>query len=157
MKQSNVKRLAYAAYVAVPTIALALLMGTAASAHGWGWSKTQDLDELAQRQREMFQEQADLLGTSVDTVKNAWSQGKTMTELAQELGLSEDELQTKLEETRKTELKQRLQTLVDKGVITQTQADQRYAFMEQRLNDKDQGRGMGRMMPGGWGRHGPGF
>ena len=155
MKQTNARRFAYIAYTTVPTVALALLMGTTASAHGWGWAKTQNPEELAQRQQQMFQEQADLLGTGVDTVKNAWAQGKTFVELAKDLGLSETDLNTKMQEARKAEIKNHLQTLVSQGVITQTQADQRYAFMEQRANITTPGRG--RMMLGGWGRHGPGF
>lgn len=149
----------YFTYAVVPVAALALfLTTTSASAHGWGWFKNADPAEVAQRQQEMFQDQADLLGTTVDKVKDAWAKGQTTAELAEELGISETDLQNKMKETRKLELKEHLQALVTQGVITQEQADQRYAFMDERMDSATPGKAMGRMMfGGGMGRHGPGF
>lgn len=146
----NLKK--YATYSILPLAALALFVSTSASAHGFGWSKNIDPEELATRQQEMWQDQADLLGTTVDTVKNAWAQGKNMKELAEELGLDETELQAKIKAARQTEMKSHLQTLVTKGVITQAQADQRFAYMEKQAQNAPTGQGMGR-----GGRHGGGM
>lgn len=140
----------YLALAAAPLLALALFAGNAASAHGWMLNA--DPDELARHQQDMFQRQATLLNTTVDVVKNAWAQGKGTRELAQELGINDADLQNKMREQHKAELKGQLQTLVQKGVITQAQADQRYAALEQRLNQVKAGRGMrGMFGHRGWG------
>ena len=144
----------YSIYGVLPLAALALLATNTVSAHGFGWGRNVDPDELATHQQEMFQEQADLLGTNVDTVKNAWAQGKNMKELAQELGLNETDLQAKMKAVRQAEMKSHLQTLVTKGVITQAQADQRYTFMEQHMANEPAWLGMGM---GRGGRHGGGL
>jgi len=78
----------------------------------------------------MFDNEAQILGISVDEVKNAWAQGKTMMQLAQEKGITEAQLQAKIKDARTAQLKIQLQTLVSSGVITQAQADQRLAYMQ---------------------------
>ena len=143
----------YSVYAILPIAALALFATNTASAHGWG--RNIDPTELAQQQQTMFQEQADLLGTTVDKVKDSWAKGQTIADLADELGLSETDLQTKMKAARLAEMKTQLQTLVDKGIITQTQADQRYNFIAEHTGNVAPGKHMGRMMFGGWGRHGP--
>ncbi len=145
----------YLAYSVIPIAALALFITNTASAHGWGWAKNLDPQEVAEKQQAMFQEQADLLGTTLDKVKGSWAKGQTLTDLADELGISETDLQAKMKANRLAEMKSHLQSLVDQGVITQAQADQRYSFMEQRAGEAAPGKHMGRMMFGGWGRHGP--
>lgn len=151
--EKNITR--YLAYSVIPIAALALFVTNTASAHGWGWGKNLDPQETAQRQQEMFQEQADLLGTSVDKVKDSWAKGQTLADLADELGISESDLQAKIKSNHLSQLKSNLQTLVTQGVITQTQADQRYDFMANQIGNEAPGKHMGRMMFGGWGRHGP--
>src|SRR3989338_7128879 len=143
MKKFHAK---YLAYAAIPVAAFALLLTNTALAHGWGWGGKVDPEQFAQQQQTMFQEQADLLGTNIDQVKNAWAQGKTMMELADELGLSETDLQNKMRTVHLADLKTRLQTLVTNGIITQIQADQRYSFMEQHMTSAAPGKTMGRMM-----------
>ncbi len=120
----------YLIYAAMPVLAVALLLATEASAHGFGMFRGNATpQELATRHAEMFQEQAALLGVSVDDVKSAWAQGKSLWELAQEKGISEDQLQAKMKEARLAQIKSHLSTLVSQGVITQAQADQRYSWM----------------------------
>jgi hypothetical protein len=139
----------YLAYAIIPTLAFVAAVGaTTASAHGWGMMSNATPDEIAQRQTEMFQEKADLLGIGVDELKNYWAQGKDVREIAEEKGISEETIQSKMQEQRKAQMTEHLKTLVDKGVITQQQADQRLQFMEQN-QDK-----FGRMGRGG--RHGMG-
>ena len=144
----------YSIYGILPLAVLALFITNTASAHGWGWGKNIDPQELAQRQQEMFQEQADLLGTTTDKVKDSWAKGQTLADLAGELGISETDLQAKMKAVRQAEMKSHLQTLVTKGVITQAQADQRYTFMEQHMANEPAGLGMGM---GRGGRHGGGL
>lgn len=154
--KKNLKK--YVAYSILPVAAFALLLSNNASASGWGWAKNADPAEVAEHQQAMFENQASLLGTNIDTVKNAWAQGKTMSALADELGVSESDLQTKIRAAHQAEMKSHLQTLVEKGVITQAQADQRSTYIGQRMADSPTGagRGMGRhgMRGGGLGGFG---
>ncbi|MFH1890956.1 MAG: hypothetical protein ABIJ91_05355 [Candidatus Kuenenbacteria bacterium] len=119
----------YIAYGILPVLALALA-GTA-SAHGlWGGFRNATPQEIAQHQTERFQNQSDLLGVSVDEVKSAWAQGKTMRELAEEKGISQEDLHAKIKAAREQRMKDYVQALVDNGVITQEQANQRLEFMQ---------------------------
>ncbi len=102
-----------------------------ASACGWfGGFSSLTPDQIATQQQTMFQNQAQILGISVDEVKNAWTQGKSFSQLATDKGITQEQLQTKLNDFRTQQLKTQLQSLVDKGVITKTQADQRLQFMQ---------------------------
>jgi competence protein ComGC len=102
-----------------------------AMAHGMmGGGNTLTPTELAARQTERFTTEAVLLGITVDEVKNYWAQGKGVREIATEKGISNETLQAKMTELKKTEAKARLATLVSQGVITQAQADARIASIE---------------------------
>lgn len=129
-------------YAFLPAVlGLGLVSVKAASAHGFlgGWGAATP-DEIAAKHQTMFQEQADLLGISIDDVKNAWAQGKSLLQLAQEKGITQAQLQTKLQDLRTTQMKAQLQALVDKGIITQTQADTRLATLQAKVSQ-----GTGRM------------
>ena len=86
-------------------------------------------------------------GISIDEVKAAWAAGKDLVELAEEHGISKEQLKTKMEEARKAHMKSQLQALVEKGVITQDQADARLESLEAE-HDK---RGMGMKKSGFFG------
>lgn len=132
------KYLVYAATLPVFTLGFA----GAASAHGWFGAVSPE--ELANRHTAMFEEQANLLGASIDEVKNAWADGKTLFELAEEKGITKDQLRAKLEELKKEKLKSQLQALVQSGVITQAQADRRLGALE-KFEGKKGFRGAGMM------------
>lgn len=121
----------YVLTLGLPLAALLAVGPAVASAHGW-MAVGASPDEVAQRQTQMFQEQANLLGISVDDVKNAWAQGRNLKELAQEKGISDDQLKAKLTELHRKLMAEHLKTLVDKGVITQQQADQRLQVVQQK-------------------------
>lgn len=91
-----------------------------------------------------FQQQATMLGISVDEVKAAWAQGKTIKQLAKERGISMDQLHAKMKDLHLSKLKARLDTLVSKGVITQAQADKRYQTLQANVaNAKGHMKGFG--------------
>lgn len=138
----------YIAYIAVPALALTLLTSGIAYAKGGGWGMGSNLtpDQIATNQQERFQNEANLLGVSVDEIKNAWAQGKNLQQLATEKGITETQLQQKLSEQRQQQMKSNLQTLVDKGVITQAQADLRLQYMQNNTQNRGKGRGMGMHM-----------
>ncbi len=114
---------------AIPVLGLGLLAGgQAISAAGFlGANATPQ--EIATRQQTMFDKQAALLGIDVNKVKDAWATGKTLQELATENGITEAELQEKMAAERTADMEAQIQALVDQGVVTQAQADQRLAYM----------------------------
>lgn len=142
----------YIAYVVAPVLGLALLAAATASAHGFFGFGGSNLtpDEIAQKRQTQFQGAANLLGLSVDDVKAAWAKGESLQQLAQDHGISQDQLKQKMLDAGNQQTQQRLQVLVDKGVITQAQADSRLQFMQQ-LAQNGKGGHLGRGFRGGWG------
>ena len=109
------------------------LMGAGAASANWfglfgGSSATPE--QIATRQQTIFDQEAQILGVSVDDVKNAWADGKTFQQLAQEKGITQEQLQTKMKDLRTQQIKSQLQTLVGKGVITQDQMNKRLQFIQ---------------------------
>jgi len=143
-------------YAILPVLGLAFLVGPAsASAMGFGWFGgfgKADPDAIASRMQTMFQNEATLLGISVDEVKNCWAQGKNIGQCAQDHGITQEQLQQKMKDARAQQLKAQMQALVDKGIITQAQADQRLQWMQNKTQNA-KGHGFGRFMKGmrGWG------
>lgn len=77
------------------------------SAHGMFWGGKLDPQEVVSQQQTMFQSQADLLGISVDKLKNYWAQGKNIKDIMTELGISQDDLQAKMKAQRLNQEKER--------------------------------------------------
>lgn len=147
----NNKKIKLFASVAIPIIGIALLGTGVASARGMGgmgggmWNALTP-EQISSQHQAMFQEQASLLGISVDDIKNGWAQGKTLKQMATEHGITASQLAERLNANRISEMKAQLQYLVSSGVITQTQADSRLQFMQ---NNEKNGKGM---MGNGFGR-----
>ena len=116
----------------LPLLGLAFMGANLASAHGW-FSGGLSPDEIATHQQSMFDAQATMLGISVDELKDKWAEGKTLHEIAEEKGITAEQLRERMMLAKKDQLKAHLQTLVEKGIITQAQADKRASVMEQRL------------------------
>jgi hypothetical protein len=123
------------AYALIPVIGLGLLGAGVASAHGMfgGTMSSLTPDQIATRQQAMFQNEANLLGISVDAVKAAWAQGKTFAQMAQDNGITQAQLQQKMQDAWMQQLKTQLQALVDNGVITQAQSDARLQAVQSRM------------------------
>lgn len=132
-------------YAFVPAmLGVGLFTVNIASAHGWfGGFGTLSPDEIATRQQERFQHEAAILGISVDEVKNAWAQGKSLWELATEKGITQDQINQRMKDAFTQQMKTQIQALVDKGVITQTQADTRLQFMQNNAQNGKRMMGMG--------------
>lgn len=129
----------------LPIMGLALLGAGSVSAHGlFGMGMAnQTPEEIATRQQEMFQNEAKILGISVNEVKDAWAEGKTIQQIASEKGISQELIQARLKEARLEQAKTHLKALVDKGVITQAQADARLKVMQTRIDSGKGGMGRG--------------
>jgi len=112
---------------------------------GWGMMGVGDPDTVAQHWSEQIAQHASVLGISSDEMKTYWAQGKTLWDIAKEKGIVDADLQTRLKAQKEEQLKESLQTLVDKGVITQAQADARLQFMKENT---------GKFPAGRIGRHG---
>ncbi len=135
----------YLVYAALPTLAALTLGAGTASAHGmFGFGLGADInanaDQIASAQQAAFQNQANLLGVSVDVIKNGWAAGKTLGEIAKENNITPDQLQAKMKDAHLAQLKARLKVLVDKGIITQAQADARVKAMQ--TKQENHGKGM---------------
>jgi len=105
---------------------------------GWGFgfsNTTTTPDIIASRQTAMFQYEAQILGISVDDVKNAWADGKTMKQIMQEKNISQGQVNKNIKDYQIQQYKTQLQTLVTKGVITQAQADKRLQFMQNQIQN----------------------
>lgn len=144
----NKKRLI--ALAVIPIIGLGIIGASQVSA--FGRFSTANPEEMALSHETMFQEQAELFGVDVNKIKDAWANGKTMKDLSAELGISEEVIRQKMEDRRKTEMKSQLQILVEKGVITQVQADKRMEVAQNKFG-QNIGRG-GRARGGGFGMMG---
>lgn len=148
----------------IPALALMLTLAgaSAASAHGMfggGFGKFSNAtpEEIADHQQVMFQEKADLLGISVDEFKNYWAEGKDVREIADELGITDEELRTKMQAAHQQSMQEHMQVLVDQGVITQAQADARLQHMQDMQNNMGNGEGQGPFAGRHGGHHGFGF
>ncbi|HRH23052.1 MAG TPA: hypothetical protein PK295_00255 [Candidatus Magasanikbacteria bacterium] len=137
-------------YAVLPAIALALLGAGAVSAQGMGVGgsirgggpeggffifNNADPGEFASHQTQMFTSQAELTGLSVDEIKEAWAQGKNLDELLTEKGIDPETIRAKMKTAHEEKMKEQIQSLVTKGVITQAQADKRIEFMKNHKPD----------------------
>lgn len=126
-----------AALAFVPVLGLGLLGAQSASAHGWfGGFGNATPEEIAAKHQTMFDHQAKIFGLSVEEIKQAWADGKNIFDLAKEKGLTEEQLHARIKEGKTAELKTQLQSLVDKGIITQLQADKRLQLMTTSMETK---------------------
>ena len=95
-------------------------------AMGWGGGIS-DPDKFV----EHMTEQASILGVSLDEMKAYWAQGKTVQDIATAKGLTKEQLKAKMEAAAEARATANLKALVDKGVITQAQADSRAGVMKE--------------------------
>ena len=96
---------------------------------------------------ERAQALADTIGISVEDVQAAREAGQSPAEIAEENGLSRDELVAALIEERQAHLDE----AVASGDLTQEEADEKAADLDEKVNDfvDGEGRGDGRRGPGG--------
>jgi len=142
----------YIIYTTLSALALVLAGTGVASAHGWfGGFNNATPEEITQHQETMFQNKAELFGISVDEMKNYWAEGKNFKEIAEAEGITQEQLQEKEIEARQEQMQNHIQALVDNGVISQEQADNRLQFMEERTTNGKMGRGSHRGFGMGFG------
>ena len=139
-------------YAIFPVIGLGLLGFNAADAHGLfgglGGAAKMTLEQIVTRQQAMFQDEASMLGISIDIVKEGWAEGKNLLQIATEHGITKEQLQKKMKDAQTAQLKAQLQTLVDQGVITQAQANKRINYISHQFANGNFHKGFGRGMMG---------
>jgi hypothetical protein len=141
----------YLLYGIMPMFLLGLAGVGTASAQGW-FARNANIDPVvvAGDQEDRFAQEAAVLGISIEQVKDFWAQGKSPRDIIDELKLDETAIQSRMQAERQANMKTHVQALVDQGVITQAQADQRLEYI-QNNEGKFTGRGEG------IGRHGGGM
>lgn len=118
------------------TIAMIPVMGLSmfASSASMAFAAT-PAEKTAQHQENFFQKEASLLGLSLDEVKGAWAEGKRLLELAADHGISKDALKARIQAQAKAHVDERMDTLVERGVITRAQADKRKEAMNEKIEN----------------------
>ena len=136
----------YLSYFLLSVGILALSGIGIASAHrgefgGFGIVSSED---LIAHYEAMFEDKAEILGLTLDEIKEAWSEGKSLRELAEEKGISQEQLRESMMQKEQKRMEERLQALVDGGLITQEQADKRMNFMTEKFQNGESRRGFRR-------------
>jgi DNA-binding phage protein len=142
------KKSKFVAYAAMASLGMGIMGAGVASAHGLFWNVSSP-EQIAANQLTAFQHEAAMLGVSVDELKNEWAQGKSLEQIAQDHGITKEQLQQKMKDARVAQIKTSLQALVTNGVITQAQADARLQSI-QNNRATHPGRRGGRRMGLGW-------
>jgi len=124
--------------LAISLLGLAVASGASAF-WGGGGLRGGNLDPTQFAQK--LEQKAQLLGIPVAQMTQYWAEGKTIKEIADVIGLSQEELQEKMKANHTAMIQERMQALVDGGVITQEQADQKMQFMQDKMANKGFGRG----------------
>lgn len=129
----------------IPAFALAFLGAHAAQAHGFGLLGDKTPEGIATHQEAVFEHQSELTGISIETLKAGWAEGKNFWQIAEDNGVTKEELQTRMQEERQAKMKEHLSILVQQGVVTQEQADKRLSFMSAHEGEhKGEMKGVGR-------------
>jgi len=131
-------------YTLLSVVGLLLLGANLVSARGFGWFHGASNNEnIAERKQAMLERKADLLGISVEELKQGWAEKKSfMGAIHKGDGITDEE--------RKAKMTEYLQILIGKGVITQEQVDERLGFMESKLENGEGGRGFHKGFRRGW-------
>ncbi|MDO8509909.1 MAG: hypothetical protein Q7S24_02085 [bacterium] len=133
-------------YFMVPAFAFLALFGAGSALANGGSNQVWKLDPVkaVSDWTNRMSSDAGVLGISIDDMKNYWANGKNVAEIAKEKGISNADLQAKMKAIRIAEVKAQLQVLVEKGVITQAQADARLRFTQDNVGKKFNHMGRGR-------------
>lgn len=115
-------------YLTLFLISTLLVTATSAFAFGgWGkgWKIGFDIDKAVEKIQLMFEKWAKFLGLDVEKIKNYWAEGLSPKEIMEKEGISEEKVRENIKNLRLEQLKEFLQKLVDKGIITKEQMEKR--------------------------------
>lgn len=92
-----------------------------------------DPEIYSQQLQSKFEYWSQISGIDINKIKNYWAQGKTFREMSVLEKVDLNKVQEKNREYRLSQLRTNLQELVNKGIITQEQANQRLEFYRKKL------------------------
>lgn len=118
----------YLTYTIISILAVSLLSVGIVSANGWFGKAAHD--GMTQKHKGMFEYKAEALGMTIEELKQAWYDSKDLSEIAEDQGITLEELREQMKEQKKERMLAYMQTLVDEGKITQEQADEKIEWMQ---------------------------
>lgn len=92
-----------------------------------------DPETYSQQLQNKFEYWSKVSGIDVNKIKNYWAQGKSFREMLALEKVDFNKVQEKVREYKLDQLKKNIQELVEKGIITQEQANQRLGTYSNRL------------------------
>lgn len=124
-------------------LALILLLVFILTAHPtlafWGWKKGLkvgfDFEKATEKVGLMFERWAKILGINVEKIKEYWAEGLNPKEIMEKEGIDENKVKENIKGWKTEQLREFLQRLVDKGIITREQMEKRLKIEQQRLED----------------------
>lgn len=121
-------------YLILPLTLILLFSATSTFAF-WGFGRgigwTRDFEKATERIQAMFEKWSKILGISVEKIKDYWAQGLSPKEIMEKENISEDQVKANIKNLRLENLKEFLQKLVDKGIITKEQMEKRLEVEKQ--------------------------
>ena len=133
------KKILFYSLLAVGTVGL--VSASAISAQGFFYNHAMNSEGLEAKggYEKMLEAKAEVLGLSVEDLQTAKEQGQTFQDIAEDQGLSVDELCAQMQEKRQEFRAQKMEArkthieeLVANGTITREQADEKLEWLENR-------------------------
>ncbi len=122
--------------ILIPIFLAIFLFFVINSSYAYGFKSLNNQDYLTLMQQK-FENWSKILNLPLEEVKNYWAQGKNLFMIAQEKGISLESIQNKMRELRLEQEKQRLNYLVEKGIITKEQMEKRLNYFNQNMENKN--------------------
>lgn len=122
--------------ILIPIFSAIFLFFVINSSYAYGFKSLNNQDYLTLMQQK-FENWSKILNLPLEEVKNYWAQGKNLFMIAQEKGISLESIQNKMRELRLEQEKQRLNYLVEKGIITKEQMEKRLNYFNQNMENKN--------------------
>lgn len=105
----------------------------------WGWERGLkfgfDFEKATEKIQLMFERWAKILGISVEKIKEYWAEGLNPKEIMEKEGIDKNKVKENIKELKTEQLREFLQRLVDKGIITREQMEKRLQIEQQRLEN----------------------
>lgn len=94
-----------------------------------------NFDKALEKLQNTFERWSKILGISVDKIKDYWAEGLRPKEIIEKEGISTEKVRENMKNLRLENLKEFLQKLVDKGIITKEQMEKRLQFEQQQMEN----------------------
>lgn len=123
-------------YLALILLSVFILTAQPALAF-WGWERGLkvgfDFEKATEKIQLMFERWARILGISIEKIKEYWAEGLNPKEIMEKEGIDKNKVKENIKGWKTEQLREFLQRLVDKGIITREQMEKRLQIEQQRL------------------------